>query len=256
MNRPSGVPILTLLDAGEAVFRTRAKFRFVFGWAFATSVWLVLVATLFVLQEIVGPGLRGSLTGLWIFVAVLGGVLFVVLGPQAMVYAWTGSKALESFLKDFFPLWFKLKLEMLPSSGGTVEERLLARLQALIPQLKRSSVGMNAQIPGKSGIHHFSIIARSRAIPGPPMGPPHRLALVQRFDHLVTRGDLVKLKEDAQDVVKKTGYRLYLLVALGRDGFDPEAIAWARGDEGLPTRGITSALVSYTDEGFTVAWAG
>lgn len=255
MNRPSGVPVLTLLDAGEAVFRTRAKFRFVFGWTFATSVWIVVVAFLFVLPQMVGPGPGGSLAGLWLFVAVLGGVLFVVLGPQAMVYAWTGSKALESFLKDFFPLWFKLKLELLPSAGGAVEERLLARLEGLIPRLKRSSVGMNAQIPGQGGIHRFSIVARSRAIPGPPMGPPHRLALVQRFDRLVTKGDLVKLKEDAQDVVKKTGYGLYLLIALGRDGFDPEAIAWARGDEGLPTRGITSALVSYSNEGFTVAWA-
>ena len=258
MSATPSVPVLSLLDSAEAVFRAQGKYRFVQRWAILTSVWAMAALVPLLLLLFLDLGDVADLVGtIWVIVLVIGSVIFSLLSPFAIGHAMKATRTLRDFLKDFYPVWYKVKFEVLPPVGANVDEQTLNKLAELHPFLRKAQVRYNAEIRGRGGSHRFAVYAR-RGI-GPPVPfPPGNLAVVRRFDGpaATTVAELRKLKEDALDVAKKTGDILSVLAAVSMSGFEPDAVEWARSPDGLSVKSVGSSLLNYQDGKFTVVFAG
>lgn len=248
--------MLTFLDAAEAVYRAQNKYRFVLAWAVGTSLWILATLLPLVIVDVFDLGPVGAfILDTWFYVLFVGLVVFAYFSPFALYWAWKASQTLNGFLKDFYPLWYKVRFEMLPAGGANVDEQLFNKLGELHPGLRKAEVAYGVDVPGRHGSHHFTVLAKSRSVL-PPVPFPRQMALVRRFasETPTSRAELEKLKEDALDCTKKTGI-LKVLVAISPVGFESDAVEWARSKDGLPTKNVVCSLLTYRDEQFSVVWA-
>jgi hypothetical protein len=241
-------PVLSVLESGEAVFKTAQAFRFAYYWGLATGVWIVAAIALFFLADQLESARAGMFTFVWKIVMLFGGLPLALLNPYMMGLARRSLDHLDEFLGDFYPLWYKIRFEMLPPAGTTVDQQIWNKLRQLYPVLQRShQVSFGTQIAGSKGTYSFEVYAKAGK----------HVALVRRMegDAPVGAPGLIRLKAEADDVLKKVRGKSLVLVVLARGGFDAAAVDWARSQEGLTGKRVSSALLRYAKGQFSVVWA-
>jgi hypothetical protein len=241
------------IDIHEELWNASEDISTVLAWAVLVGVWLLILAAL-ALASLLWPQLHGdALATLYV-----GGVLAAGTSIY-MVYLSLRSRALLNAWDDaFMPFLYAVKFEMLPVVGADRTKEIWMRYKSLWRVLEYaepeslfekiwhpSVLKFNAEIKGKKASHRFDVYARIQS----------RMSLfVRRFagPAPVTAMDLQHLKEDSEDVLKKTFTDTYVVGAFSSAGYTNEALSYAKSEKSLVREDIALDVMEETPTGFKV----
>ena len=150
-------PVLSILSSAESIYLMRRKYRFALVWTIISSIWLISMATLFTVFIIVAPNLKAIVALTAVVIVIVLGIPLFITTPFAIFYSRKTFQELDSFLSDFFPLWIRLKFELLPSEGSNTRQRLMKKVEELMPSFVSDSVGPKLSSKKTIGDPRFDI---------------------------------------------------------------------------------------------------
>jgi hypothetical protein len=207
---------------------------------------MIITLILWILAMVLEPEVWGPFTDLAVLISGLAGIILGFFGLFVIAPSMKFDKPLEHFFECFYPLWFKVKFEMLPTTSEDLDKQIMAKLTELHPEFSKAKVTFDAEVLGKTGSHRFNIYAEFGA----------RLAAIRRFEGQspTTMAELVEFKADVMDVARRRGRGPFVILAVSKAGFEADAVEWTRSEEGLPTKNVFNALLTHSDGKFTSIW--
>ena len=154
---------------------------------------------------------------------------------------------------------YSVKFEMLPFKGVDREKDIWERFVSVYPALarmskptgilpwtwKKTQLRFRAEVEGKERVHQFDIFGRRK---------DDDLFFVRRYEgnEPVTVEDLVTLKEEVEDVLRKIDPVYFSVAAFAAVGYDEKGIVYAESDEGLVNGEEPIDLFMETSTGYRV----
>ena len=105
-------PVLSMLSSAEEIFRMRKKFRFVLLWTVISSLWLLISAILIVSDVILGNHYGPIAQDAFEVILTAIGLPLLLTSPYIIHSSSKGSTKLENFIKEFYPIWVKVRFEL------------------------------------------------------------------------------------------------------------------------------------------------
>lgn len=245
MSNTESIPVFSLLNSIESIYKTKGKYRFVFFWAYLASAWIIATTALFIAFMMVGKEAQAI-----IIIAI--GVLAISIGFPVFIsaiftvrYTRKVSNQLENFLGKFYPLLVKVKLEMFPAKGATEEEILTNKINDLLPSYQKLVLTPkeSARIDGET--LNFDLM----------MGRKKRLALakVVHPEQALTEKELSEIANDAHLISKKLKSQLKLLL-LFQEKLEHSPINIEEIDLKAKLKGTTIVFLNRSGDSFDVSW--
>ncbi len=244
------------LDLHQDLWYATDRIRFALGWATLVAAWLISIGVFFGVGWIYSPSTDWGFTDLY-----LGTIVFAGTGVYAGLQASRAGRALDRWEARMTPFMFAIKFEMLPFLGGEREKDIWERFVSVYPGLERMArprgilpwtrrknrVRYRAAVRGKKGEHFFHVYGRDK---------DDELFFVRRYEEAkpVTQDDLARLKSDVEDVYRKVGTTSLSVAAFAASGFEPDAIEYAKSEDGLVHGDEPIDLFEETPTGYKVVF--
>lgn len=130
------MPVMSLLSSAESIYMLRKKYRFVFVWAIASGMWIIATTALFITYMLVGKNYQAGIIDAVALLAVILGFPIFITAWFTVNYSGKVSKQMEDFLKDFLPIWIKVRMELLPSTGDSQVQKLRSKIKEIYPSYR------------------------------------------------------------------------------------------------------------------------
>lgn len=133
MTNDSSPNPLSLVSTAGKLYRMREGYKFVFIWTFFGSLWTIIVGAATTIYLFVPKVYDGLLIDIVVISIIFLGIPLLVTSFTAIAFARRGYNKLGEFVSDFYPIWVKTRLELLPPIKGTVEEQLVRKVKEIAP---------------------------------------------------------------------------------------------------------------------------
>jgi hypothetical protein len=251
------------LQIQDAIWHARRDIEGVLGWAKWASLWLISLGAL-----AVAYAFFRNVT-IWIEVAgladlLIGGVIFVATAFGVFYSSWKAQRLVQDWEDSMLPFLYTVKFELLPYAGPDREHDIWQRYMSIYRDLTRadpswktsawrrfwtnSTLKFNEEVKGtKKSRHRFSVYCY--------VGDAWGL-FVRRFEQpaAVTKAQLEELKREIEDRRKRTSETHCIIGAFASAGFSPDAVEFAKSDEGLINKEYPIDLIRETETGYAVEW--
>jgi len=227
----------------------------ILSWAFWAVMWLLSLGILAFATVYYSPLYPYLLLDL-----LVGGIVVAVFGA---VFAFIPSRKAVAVIEEWedamLPFIYTIKFELLPVMGSDrlidVWNRYKGIYRAFTDEnvpssgsrfLDSTKLRYNYQARGKKERHTFAIYASNSDF----------VLMVRRFaaEEPVGRGDIARLKEEAEDVLDRVNPDDFRVGAFSRSGFTEDAIAFCKSEEGRILEGPAIDLVRETETGYAIVF--
>ena len=130
-------PVLSMLSSAEEIFRMRKKFRFVLLWTITASIWVIISSVLFVSYIVLGKHYGPLALDAFIAILIVIGLPLLLLSPYIIYSSRKGSDRLENFIKEFYPIWIKVRFELSVSPEGDLHDKIISVIENLDDDFKK-----------------------------------------------------------------------------------------------------------------------
>ena len=124
-------PVLSMLSSAEEIFKMRKKFRFVLLWTAIASLWLLISAILVVSEVILGKHYGPIALDAFAAILIVIGFPLLLTSPYVIKSSFNGSTKLENFIKEFYPIWVKVRFELSVNPEGNLHDKLISIIENL-----------------------------------------------------------------------------------------------------------------------------
>ncbi len=167
-------PVLSMLNSAEDIFRMRKKYRFVLLWTITASIWIIASSALIILDIVLGKQYATFALDAFVALIIVIGIPLFITSFFAVNDSAKGSVKLENFIKEFYPIWVKVRFELSVSSEGTLEQKISTILgdmdndfkkYILNPSIKKDSAGIaknfTSIIKGKKQVATIKVMEKN-----------------------------------------------------------------------------------------------
>lgn len=237
------MPVMSLLSSAESIYMLRKKYRFVFVWAIASGMWIIATTALFITYMLVGKNYQAGIIDAVALLAVILGFPIFITAWFTVNYSGKVSKQMEDFLKDFLPIWIKVRMELLPSTGDSQVQKLRSKIKEIYPSYRNFKRNSKKFQEIQDSVAQFDIlVGRKKEI---------ALAKISDSNDLITLDNLKTMENDALRIAKKLKAKVRLM-AVVQNQFNEELIRWESERESLGRSGTTVLFLVPSENNFQV----
>lgn len=250
LNGPSESLPATSIGIHQELWGVSGQISELLTWSAAVAIWLVSLPVIF-LASVFLPQLHEFVLA----DLVVGGGVFLVTGAVSVLQTLRAKRIIDQWEDRMLPFFYMVNFELLPFTETSREQDIWKRFQSLYPALaedRRKRIGMfrrapgplfNAEVKGRKSKHAFSVASTDDDL----------VLLARRFHQSTPVGvdELVTLRDEAADVIKRLQPTNHVVAAFSDSGFTSAAIEYARSDQSY-VRGVPVDLIAETDTGYRV----
>ncbi len=235
-------PVLSMLSSAEEIFRMRRKFRFVLLWTITASIWVIISSVLFVSYIILGKHYGPLALDAFIVVLIVIGLPLLLLSPYIIYSSRKGSDRLENFIKEFYPIWIKVRFELSLNLEGDLHDKIISVIENLDDDFKKYTVNPAIKKDQSQISKKFDIIVKGK----------NRVAAVKIMagSSVTEKLELENMEREASAIAKmlkvKSATLIVVLTTQNKESSSVPQISVK------PVKGVRTIVVSYDDSGFLV----
>lgn len=235
-------PVLSMLSSADEIFRMRKKFRFVLLWTITASIWVLISAILVVSDVILGKHYGPIVLDAFAVVLIVIGLPLLLTAPYVIHSSFRGSRKLENFIKEFYPIWVKVRFELSVNPEENLHDKLISIIENLDDDFRTYVENPNIKKDPSNIRKKFDIIVKGKK----------RVAVAKIIDKesIHEKLELGNTEIEANAIAKmlkvKRATLIVILTTQNKDNSNKLQI------NAEIVKGVRTIVASYDDSGFVV----
>ncbi len=139
-------PVMSMINSAEKIYKMRKSYELILIWAITASIWLI-TSVLILLIELIFKPYATILTEILAIIAIVVGFPSLIISVPVIYLSWKSNKKLHSFTSKFYPLWIKIRVEIVQPDGKDIIEKSINELESIDNRFKNCDI--NPELPKK-----------------------------------------------------------------------------------------------------------